>query len=175
MSGYLELGCRGLLAGVFLVSLAGKLRGRSEYSAFVTATASLLATGHRRARVLAPLTIAAEIAIVGALAVGPAGLLAAAALLGCFTVALVLALRRGTTAPCRCFGASTTPVAVHHVVRNLVLAGLAIAGSVAGYAGAGASLDPAPLDPAALVVTALAALVCVLVTVRLDDLVAVLA
>ncbi len=168
MSGYLELGCRGLLAGVFLVSLAGKLRGRAAYAAFVAATASLLATDGRQARVLAPLTIAAEIATVGALAVGTAGLLVAAALLGCFTVALVLALRRGTTAPCRCFGASTTPIGVHHVVRNLVLAGLAVVGSIAGY-------DGAPLDPAALVVTALAALVCVLVTVRLDDLVAVLA
>ena len=169
MSGYLELGCRGVLAGVLLVSLAGKLRGRAAYAAFVAATKSLLATGDRQAGVLAPLTIAAEIGTVVALAIGPAGLVAAAALLGCFTGALVLALRRGSVAPCRCFGASTTPIGLHHVVRNVVLIGLAAAGLIAGAAPG----DP-PVEPAALAITALAVGVCVLVTARLDDLVDVL-
>jgi uncharacterized membrane protein YphA (DoxX/SURF4 family) len=170
MSGYLELGCRGLLAGVFLISLAGKLRGRAAYAAFVAATASLLATGGRQARVLAPLTIVAELGTVVALAIGPFGLVAGAALLGCFTVALVLALRRGSAAPCRCFGASTTPIGLHHVVRNVVLAGLAVAGAIAGSVA-----DDQPIDPAALAVTALAVAIAVLVTVRLDDLVDLLA
>lgn len=166
MTGYLALGCRWLLAGVFLVSLFGKLRGPAAYTAFVAATASLLATGTRQARVLAPLTIAAEAATIVALGFGRAGLVAAAALLGCFTIELMRAVRRGSAVPCRCFGASTTPVGVHHVVRNVVLIGLAVA--AAGFAG-----DDAPLDPGALVVTALAAAVGVLVTARLDDLVAV--
>jgi len=166
VSTYLELGARCLLAGVLLASLGGKLRGRAAYSDFVTATGSLLSTSAQRAAVLAPATIAAEIGTVVALVVDPAGLLAAIALLGSFTAALVAATRRGSAASCHCFGATDTPVGAHHVARNIVLIAAAAVGWVAAATGAAE-----PLDPAALAVTVFGAAVCVLITARLDDLV----
>ncbi|MFC4947013.1 MauE/DoxX family redox-associated membrane protein [Pseudonocardia sp. GCM10023141] len=165
---YLALACRGVLGGVLLVSLFGKLRGREAYRGFVTATATLLATTAGAARVLAPLTIAAELAVVGALAVEPlvpAGFVGAGALLCGFTVALVRALRRGAGVPCRCFGASTTPIGIPHVVRNVALVAVAALGFVVG-----AAVDPAPYEPAGLALCALAVAGCLLVTTRLDDL-----
>lgn len=169
---YLVLGCQGVLVGVFLVSIVGKLRGRGAYREFVSATASLLAAGHRTARVLAPLTITAECTVVLALALPGAarlGFAMAAALLCCFSVALVRAIRRGSAAPCRCFGASSTPVSSHHVVRNIVLIATAAAGVIIDLA-----VDSEQLEPAGVAVVGLAVLACVLLIARLDDLVTLL-
>jgi hypothetical protein len=98
----------------------------------------------------------------------PVGFVLAAGLLACFTAALVRTLRRGSTASCHCFGPSTTPVGVHHVARNLVMIAVAAAGLIADL-----SLGTQPYRPAGIAVTGLAVVVCVLVTARLDDLVAV--
>lgn len=68
--------------------------------------------------------VTVEVAIVVLLAVpvtarvGAA--LAALALLG-FTAVIVAALRRGSLAACRCFGASTVPLGRRHVLRNGLL------------------------------------------------------
>jgi uncharacterized membrane protein YphA (DoxX/SURF4 family) len=57
----------------------------------------------------------------------PAVALAAAALLGVFTVVLVVRLLEGRRVPCACFGArSTKPIGIGSVVRNLVLIALAL-------------------------------------------------
>jgi hypothetical protein len=181
---YLELGCRGVLVGVFLASLVGKLRGPAAYRGFVTATGALLGVDARRARLMAGLAVTAEGAVlallvaglvvrlaapgagwVGWAVVGWLGLGAAGGLLLCFTGALVAALRRGTGEVCHCFGASTTPVGWHHVGRNGVLL-VAVAGLVAGLGGGGS------YQVAGIAVTGLAVVVCVAVVARLDDLVA---
>ncbi|MCP3799840.1 hypothetical protein NLX83_11295 [Allokutzneria sp. A3M-2-11 16] len=133
---YLVLACRGVLIGVFLVSLFGKLRTRTAYRAFVASTATLLPTTVTRARQLAPLTIAAEFTVTCTLATDPFarfGLVMAAALLLCFTMTLFHALLRGNTTPCRCFG-SLKPIGPGHVLRNIALIAVAMTGLITHFA-----------------------------------------
>ncbi|GAB2687247.1 MauE/DoxX family redox-associated membrane protein [Nocardia thraciensis] len=169
---YAVLACRCVLAGVFLVSLAGKLRSRTAFEEFVTATAALLSAPGRPAKVVAVGTITAEIAVVCAMVFEPSrrlGLIMAVAVLVCFTVALVRALLRGAAAPCRCFGASDTPIGIRHVIRNIVLAAVAAAAVALDVAVGTHHYEPVGI---AVIVPAVAA--CVLLTVRLDDLVELL-
>ena len=57
----------------------------------------------------------------------PVVALAAAALLGAFTMLLVVRLVQGRRPPCACFGAwSTRPIGVGAVARNVVLIALAL-------------------------------------------------
>ncbi|MBE8526059.1 methylamine utilization protein MauE [Amycolatopsis sp. H6(2020)] len=166
---YLLIACRTLLLGVFLAALAGKVRRRAAYRDFVASLRALGVLPGRLVAVTAAAVTAAEAAIVVLLAVPgtvPAGFLLTAVLLTAFTTGIVVAVRRGTTAPCACFGASVTPLGRVHVVRNLVLLGTAGAGlAVAGAGGGGGEFAGAALAVAAAVV----ALVPVL---RLDDLAA---
>lgn len=172
---YVILGCRLLLLGMFLVSLAGKVRSRRAFHAFVAATATLLAVAPAPARRFALLAMAAEAVIVVLLAVPPtppaavpptlpAGFALSAVTLGGFGYALVRALKQGRTAPCRCFGASSAPVGRRHVIRNLVLIAAAVTAAVATLDGA-----PHAVETPGVVITALAALVCVVLVTRLDD------
>lgn len=167
---YLVLGCRGVLIGVFLVSLVGKVRSRESYLEFVSATGNLLAIHQRTARKLAPLVVGAEAAVTSTLVLPQsvrAGFAAAAALLCCFSVALIRARHRGIDAPCRCFGASMSPVRSYHVARNCFLIALAALGSVDALAS-----DATWYEAAGVVLTGLVTVVCVLIIARLDDLVA---
>ncbi|MEU4834045.1 MauE/DoxX family redox-associated membrane protein [Streptosporangium sp. NPDC023615] len=172
---YVILGCRLLLLGIFLASLAGKVRSRQAFREFVAATATLLAVPSAPARRFALLAMAAEAAIVVLLAVPPtvpavapptlpAGFALAAVTLAGFGYALARALRQGRTAPCRCFGASSAPVGRRHVIRNLVLIAAAATAAVAALGGA-----PQAVETPGVVITALAALVCVVLVTRLDD------
>lgn len=166
--GYLSLGCRLVITGIFLVSLGSKIRGRAQYREFVAATAALTGSRAPHARRLAGLTVVAEgaVALLTALPLtAPAGLLLAIGVLSVFTYALVRVLRRGRVVTCRCFGSSTTPVGVTQVVRNMVLILTAVAGLVTGSGGM------PHVDVGAVAVTAFAALICVLLLARLDDLV----
>lgn len=108
---------------------------------------------------------AAEAAVVVLLAVPAtrtAGFVAAAALLAVLTAGIAVVLARGTTAPCRCFGASATPLSARHLVRNGVLVVVAVLG-LAAPAG------PPGIGPA-LVATLAGAVAGLLVTVA-DDVV----
>jgi hypothetical protein len=87
-------------------------------------------------------------------------------LLAVLTAAVVRSLRRGQRSPCRCFGASNTPLGTRHVARNAVLAAFGVLGIAAGTVGDASSLD---LGPACVV--AFAALIGVALTARLDDLI----
>ncbi|PXX71664.1 methylamine utilization protein MauE [Nocardia tenerifensis] len=166
---YAVLSCRYLLAGVFLVALVGKLRSRTAYSEFAAATGALLGVGDPTARYAALTTLTAEALIVCALIAEPTariGLVLAALLLGCFTVALGRALRRGSTTPCRCFGASTTPIRVHHAMRSASLGVLALAGLLADL-----TLETHSYAPAGVAVAAPAVAMGILLITRLDDVV----
>lgn len=168
--GYLSLGCRGVLIGIFLVSIIGKVHSRESYLEFVSATHRLLATGRTMARGLAPLVVGAEVAVALALILPrsvPEGFAMAAVLLCCFSVALIRALRRGFDAPCRCFGASSSPVRGYHVARNGVLIAMAVVGLVSAWGS-----DAEQYEAAGVALTGLVAVVCVLIVARLDDLVA---
>lgn len=166
------LGCRGLLTGVFLVSLVAKLRGPRAYTEFVEATAALLAARTRSARPLALITVLVECEVVVSLIVPGlvrVGFVIAAALLGCFSVALAAVVRRGTRTPCRCFGATGTPVGPHHVVRNLLLIAVAATGLLTDL-----TIDTPGYELAGIAVVAVAVAACVMTIARLDDLVTLL-
>lgn len=162
---YLQFGCQVLLGGVFAVSAGSKLYSRAAFADFSTATARL--TGAARPKGLAVATVATEIAVVVALSV-PAlllwGFAASIGLLAVLTAAIVRSLRRGQKAPCRCFGASSTPLGPQHVVRNAALAGIGLLGALSGG-------DEAPLERGPACVVALAALIGVALIARLDDLI----
>ncbi|WP_306744762.1 MauE/DoxX family redox-associated membrane protein [Saccharothrix yanglingensis] len=157
--------CRALLFGVFLVALVGKAR---DPGAFADSVAVLSRTSRRTSRVLAVAVVATEAAVLVLLAVPatvPAGFVLAAALLLVFAAGIAWALHRGHRAPCRCFGASATPLGRVHVARNLLLA---CTGTLAPVAD-----TPPPPEPGAVLVGLLVAAVGVLVVTRLDDVAAV--
>jgi hypothetical protein len=166
---YVEFGCRVLLGGVFAVSAGGKGYSRTAFAEFTAATARLTGARAARARQLAVAVVVAEVAIVLALFVPTLalwGFTAGIGLLAVFTAAIVRSLRRGQRAPCRCFGASHTPLGTHHVARNAVLAAFGGLGIVAGVSG-----DASSLDWGLASVVAFAALLGVALTARLDDLI----
>ncbi|MBE3008899.1 methylamine utilization protein MauE [Microbispora sp. NEAU-D428] len=152
--------CRLLTGIVFLTSAVSKLRGRAAYEEFTVATRAL---ARLPARPVAALVVAAEIAVAPLLAWPPtvlAGFCVALGLLLAFTVAIVVALRRGRRVPCRCFGASAVPVGPGHLARNAVLIVAAAAGAIQAATAAiqgGAGAVPGNLGAAGLAAVALAA------------------
>ncbi|MEU8103212.1 MauE/DoxX family redox-associated membrane protein [Nonomuraea muscovyensis] len=167
----MEIACRVLLAGVFAAALAGKLRGRSAYQEFAASIVALGVLPRTPAKAAAAAITAGE-AVAVVLLAWPAtaalGFGLSAVLLGAFAAGIVSALRRGRRAPCRCFGASTTPLGRAHVYRNLVLLAGSGLGLVAAFAGG-------PAEVAGVAVAAVAGAVAVVPVVRFDDLVSLFA
>ncbi|MFF8652860.1 MauE/DoxX family redox-associated membrane protein [Streptomyces huasconensis] len=133
---YLVVGVRGLLGLVFLVSVGGKVAGRPAFTAFVASVRALGVLPPALVRPVARSVVAGEAVVCVLLAVpvrgaATAGFLLAALLLAAFTVGIASAVRRGRTAPCRCFGPSTAPLGTPHIVRNAVLCAAATAGALA--------------------------------------------
>ncbi|GIE99578.1 MauE/DoxX family redox-associated membrane protein [Paractinoplanes rishiriensis] len=158
-----------LIAGVLVVSLAGKLRGRAAFRGFAAAVVEMGLVRPRLGRPVAALAIGAEATVLVLLA-WPAGtvpgLAAAALLFAGFTAALAVAVRRGARAGCHCFGASSTPVARRHVLRGGFLGTVAAAAAVLAPAGPLTGISaPQALTAAAAAAVGVAALVW------LDDLV----
>lgn len=126
----LELGCRALLAVVLGAAAIGKLRRRAFESFTLSLSAFGLPAAFARPSV-AGLVVAFEAAAAVLLVVAPAaGYALALALIAAFTAVLHRVVHSGRRVACWCFGASTTPVGVSHLVRNaalLVVAGLGIA------------------------------------------------
>jgi hypothetical protein len=158
---------------VFAVSAASKVRSAGGQRAFAE---SLRPLGLLPGRLLAPTALAvtgAEIAVVVGLSCAPvvrpvasAAFAVATVLLGVLTSGIALALRRGSSAPCACFGASSRPLSRRHLVRNGVLMLIA-----AGGAGLAAVLPPASPEPPSLVLAGLVGAVVALLLIRFDDLV----
>lgn len=173
---YVLLGCAVSLCAVFGASLASKT-GRGSFRAFATSAGPLrLFPTHWRAW-LAATVVAAEVAVLAGLIAGlfspwwtaltTVALLAfagAALLLTTFTVAIMMSLRRGDRAPCRCFGDSQEPLGHGHAVRNLLLLTVAAVG-----AGTAVLAEPTVVQPAGVVVAVVAGLVAGLLAVRFDD------
>ncbi|MFG1949389.1 MauE/DoxX family redox-associated membrane protein [Nonomuraea sp. NPDC048826] len=173
MLAYVGFGCRVLLAVVFFAAAMSKVRGRRQRAEF---QASLEAFGVRP-RWRSPATaavITGELATASLLApdvTALAGLGVGAALLLVFTTAISSVLRRGVSASCRCFGASTQPLGRRHLIRNAILLLIAAVG-VAGTLPATAP-GLAAWDPAALALSGFAAMVLAALVISYDDLVAV--
>jgi hypothetical protein len=137
VAGYVIVACRCAVGLVFVVAVAGKVRGGVD--AFAGSVRALL-PGVRHHRRLGYTVVAAEAAVPVLLAMpgtARAGAGWAAAVLLAFTAAIVAALRRGPGVPCRCFGDATVPLGRRHVLRNALLlaaaAGAAFPVPVAGH------------------------------------------
>ena len=168
---HLALALQWLVAIVFATAAASKLR-RPAYQEFVNSTGRLLPARWKRARRLVAAVVLVAESLVTLLLLLPLngvvpGLCMAVVLNTAFAVSTGAALRRGERTPCRCFGASSTPLGRTHVARNLILvacAALALAGRLL--------LQPLPLRPAGVLCAAAAAVLLAALLVRLDDLVA---
>lgn len=128
---YLELACRSAAVGVFLLSVVGKARTRSAFRAFAGSLTDLRLVRRAWAGPLALATVLAEAGAIVLLVVpvtARLGLVAATALSVTLAAGLVLSLRRGSRAPCHCFGASAAPVTSATAVRAAVLATVCGAG-----------------------------------------------
>jgi len=119
-----------IVAGVFTVSAASKLRAGEARTQFVYAVdalgfgkPSLVARGVTLFEVL----VAAACLVPGAANVGLSGALLATS---GFTAVIVYAMRHGVRVQCPCFGPSGMPLGPVHVIRNLVIAGIASAALV---------------------------------------------
>ena len=159
---YVALAVRVLIGVVFLVSGGTKVREPREFARSVRGLG--LVPSSWAGRVALAVT-ALELAVPVLLAVPaavPVGFGLAGVLLLAFTAAIGVALRRGTTAPCRCFGASQLPLGRRQLTRNVLL--LVVLAAAAPGAGA-ASGD---LRGAAIAVPA--GLVCALLVVFFDEL-----
>jgi hypothetical protein len=175
---YVVLAARCLVGVVFAVSALTKLRTRTALRDFAGSLGQFGVPLRRRrplglavglAEATIPVLLVA--ALAGDAAAGPtaramagAGFGLAAILLAGFTTAIARARRRGVRVPCRCFGASATPLGRQHLVRN----GLLLAAVAAGLAGV--TIGPAgPADLGGAAVAALAGSVAgALVTVSHD-------
>ncbi|GHC68001.1 MauE/DoxX family redox-associated membrane protein [Streptomyces cinnamoneus] len=162
---YPEVGIRCLIGGMFLISAATKLAGPRAFRAFADSLAQMRLFPAPLVRPLAALVVTGECLVCLLLAVpAPAaaagGFVLAAVLLLAFAGAVAVVAGRGTRTPCRCFGTSSTPLGLRHVVRNVLLA--AVAGAGAAVTGAAGRTQPAGLVLAALAGLLLGGLVAVL-------------
>ena len=173
-----HLGLITVLWLVFAVSTVGKL---AAWRGFVASLRPLGLLPGRLVPATAVAVATAELTVLLGLSVAVAGMfdlvpagpvvrlggpVVAAALLGVLTGGIALAVRRGTSAPCACFGASTRPLGGRHLVRNAIL--LLVA--------AGALVTPAgPAVPAGALLGAAAGALAAVLLIRLDDLVELLA
>jgi hypothetical protein len=165
MSVYVDIACRSLLAAVFACSAVAKLRSRARFRRFRSWLRALpLPVVRRHSGVVAAAMAGTEIAVVALTAVpgtGLAGFAVAAAALAVFVTGTVVAILRGSTAPCECFGSSGAPLAMRHVARDTALLAVAVAGTItSGAHGA---------RPGGTAVSIAAALVVAVLAVSADD------
>jgi hypothetical protein len=164
--------CQAMLIGVFATSTVTKVRSRRAYADFSRSVEAFQMVSPSWSRMAARATVVGEAAVVLLLALprtAPVGFALAVGLLCAFTMSIVLALRRGTTSSCRCFGASAAPLSGIHVVRNVLLLAVSLTGLIGGAVVTGSTRDPAGLT-----LSLAAAAVATLFVVNLDDVVALL-
>jgi methylamine utilization protein MauE len=169
---YVEVACRLLLATVFAIALAGKVSSATAWTAFEDSLREMDVVPENRVAVAARGSVATEFAIVVCLlipsmATGLAGFVLAGGLLAAFTWAIMIVVRRKQKVACRCFGASTTPLSLRHMIRNELLIAVALTGFITTANSGTAAL------PAAILAGVTGAVIGMLVA-ALDDIVALL-
>jgi hypothetical protein len=131
-------------ACVFGASAFAKVRSRDAYRQFLAGLSPTSLIAPSRLPLVAAVLAAAELAVASGLAVAallvmmssPAArttsltsLLAGAALISVLTIGVAVVVRRGVSARCACFGASSGhPIGVAHLIRNTLLLAAGIAG-----------------------------------------------
>ncbi|MEO3886861.1 MauE/DoxX family redox-associated membrane protein [Nonomuraea sp. B5E05] len=167
---YVALGMRCAIGLVFLVAVLGKVRSKDAFGRFAGSVPDLLPRLPPRATVaVGAAVVAAEASVVVLLVAegtAPAGLVLAGAVLLAFCAAIGRVIRTGARTPCRCFGATASPLGGRHLIRNVLLV-LAAAAGVAAHQEA----QPAGLHPAGVVIALVAGAAAALAVVLLDDLV----
>ena len=166
----IALALRLLLAAVCLTAVVGKTAGRDRVSAF---RRSLAGVGVPR-RLVGPIgatVVGAELAVAALAPWSPTavvGTVVGVALFGVLTAGVARAVRNGTTAICRCFGARGGRLGRAHVVRNATLTTAAV------VAAAATLLATGPVEhPAGIVLAAGTAAIGTLVIVYWEDIAAV--
>ena len=162
----IEIGIRTALGAVFAIAAGSKLRSRAAFDEFIDTLPELGPLRGERLTVVGAAVVALELAAPVLLVVHPrAGLALVLGLVGAFTTAMVVALRRGAPLTCRCFGASAQPIGAGHVVRNaLLLAATALATAAAWLGERGA-------PSAEVAIAAALGVIAGVVITRWDDLV----
>lgn len=165
---YLEVTLRSMVATVFLVAVAGKLRGPAAFRAFIDSLRDTDLVPSTAVRLIGGTVVVAESAIVvSMLAHGSAalGFLLAATLLTVFVTGIHRVVRRGTSASCACFGTPTSALGYPHLVRNAALSTAAVLGGIATSMNDHAGL------PFGVIATGVpAGLVLALIAIRFEDL-----
>ncbi len=166
---YAAIGIRCLVGLVFLASALSKLASTRAQTAFVMSMRDLRILPTGLVRWVASGVIIGELAVCVLLATPSAsavmmGFALTVVLLSVFTAGITIALRRGVRVPCRCFGASRTPLGRWHIGRNAVLVLITCVGALVTPGAADA--QPAGVATAAAAGVALGALVTVLDDVR---------
>ncbi len=163
---------RALIGVTFALSAASKLRGIASLREFARSITDLRIVGSKRTAATLAIGVATAEALVCVLmvplpeaALAIAGYVLASVLLVAFIFVIVLTLRRGVPATCRCFGgAAAVPFGRRHVVRNALLLVIAAAGASTSAAGV---VVPGP----AWAIGAAFGVVCAVVVSRFDDVV----
>lgn len=132
-----SLACRVMLGAVFAVSVITKVWNKDAWQSY-RSWLSGLPLGLLQVPGAATAIALAEFAVVMLVVFTPvaaAGLAVALILCLALTIGLSVAVRRGSSAPCHCFGVSSDPLGRQHVVRNALLAACALAGVLTASAG----------------------------------------
>lgn len=165
------LALRLTLAAVCLVSAATKVTERGAFAAFA---GELVAAGvaPRQRLPVATAIVAAELAVAALApwpATGLAGAVIACGLTGALTLGVARAVRTGSAARCRCFGARGGRLSRVHVVRNSVLTCVAVLA-----AGLTATVPWQPPGPVAVAIAATAAGLAAALVIFFEDVAALM-
>jgi Methylamine utilisation protein MauE len=166
-----SIACRMLIGTVFAVSATSKMAGPAAWQAYRSwlSRVPLPLTGTMMVPVALAAAEAAVVPLVAMPMTATAGMAVATALCLMLTVGLAVAVRRGLSEPCRCFGASSQPLGGGQVVRNAALSAIAGLGAGLGVAGGGAAV---PAGQIALTIAA--GLAGALLTIFAEDIAALL-
>ncbi len=168
MIAYTAVGCRVVLVAVFLAATAGKVAARAEFGRSVRRMAPV---PDQFVQPMVWLVLGAESLTIALLAVPapaatPVGFGLAVLLLTLFSGAIIRVIRRGDRESCACFGKSSQPLSLVHVVRN----GLLLVIGVVGFATTLMSSSAPRLG--GVVLTLAAGLLVATLIARLDEIVA---
>jgi hypothetical protein len=158
---------------VFLLAVTGKVVGTGAFTEFVHSMRDMRAVPPPLVELAARVTVLAEATTVLLLAIplkiaAVVGFAAAIVLTTAFSGAIARTVRSGNRASCRCFGRSSTPLGIRHLVRNGVLLVVSAVGLAASLAGGSAGL-------AGALVAVLAGVFVGLIVAAFDDLALLLA
>lgn len=170
---HLLVACAAAVWLVFAAAVAGKVFGRGAFRDF---RRSLVDTGlvpSRAAAAAAGGIVAAEVStalLVGIPRTTGSGLALAVVVMTVLTLGVLVVLRRGVRATCRCFGAASTPLTRIHLIRNAIILTIAGTGLLASTVTPGwvGGVSPAVLPAVA------AGLVVAVALIRIEDLAALM-